>query len=166
MTPEQINYRRQLLLDKCKGEDALTLKAMEALPADKFGWKPDHEKCWPAGELAMHSVGAANFFLALAKGETPPSEAPPGPSDKAGMLAAAGAIQAQYRSEIAEMSTEQLGTELDFMGQTFSALDVLEWHPWHMVHHRGQFLMYLRLMGAKVPSTYGPSGDEDYTGEA
>jgi uncharacterized damage-inducible protein DinB len=58
------------------------------------------------------------------------------------------------------MSVEALGEGLDFAGMTFPAIEVLSWHPWHMVHHRGQFLMYLRLMGAHVPSTYGPSGDE------
>jgi uncharacterized damage-inducible protein DinB len=30
----------------------------------------------------------------------------------------------------------------------------------HLYHHRGQFGVYLRLLGAKVPSAYGPSGDE------
>ena len=30
----------------------------------------------------------------------------------------------------------------------------------HMTHHRGQLTVYLRLLGAKVPATYGPSADE------
>jgi uncharacterized damage-inducible protein DinB len=30
----------------------------------------------------------------------------------------------------------------------------------HWYHHRGQFGVYLRLLGASVPSSYGPSGDE------
>jgi uncharacterized damage-inducible protein DinB len=30
------------------------------------------------------------------------------------------------------------------------------------IHHRGQFSVYLRLVGAKVPSIYGPSGDEPW----
>jgi uncharacterized damage-inducible protein DinB len=30
----------------------------------------------------------------------------------------------------------------------------------HWVHHRGQMTVYLRLLGAKVAATYGPSGDE------
>ncbi len=30
----------------------------------------------------------------------------------------------------------------------------------HWYHHRGQFGVYLRMVGAKVPSSYGPSGDE------
>ena len=164
MTPEQIEFGRQQLLKKCEGEDALTIKAIEALPEDKFDWKPDQEKCWKAGDLAMHSVGAAMFFLPLARGEAPPTEAPPGPANKAELLAGAKAVQAQFRNELAEMSVEQLSRQIDFMGQSFSALEILEWQPWHMVHHRGQFLLYLRLMGAKVPSTYGPSGDEDFTG--
>ncbi len=30
----------------------------------------------------------------------------------------------------------------------------------HIYHHRGQLGVYLRMLGAKVPSSYGPSGDE------
>ncbi len=30
----------------------------------------------------------------------------------------------------------------------------------HMIHHRGQFVVYLRMLGVPVPSIYGPSGDE------
>jgi uncharacterized damage-inducible protein DinB len=30
----------------------------------------------------------------------------------------------------------------------------------HMIHHRGQLTVYLRLIGAKVPGIYGPSADE------
>jgi hypothetical protein len=30
----------------------------------------------------------------------------------------------------------------------------------HMIHHRGQLTVYLRLLGAKVPGVYGPSADE------
>jgi uncharacterized damage-inducible protein DinB len=30
----------------------------------------------------------------------------------------------------------------------------------HMIHHRGQLVVYLRMLGVPVPSIYGPSGDE------
>jgi uncharacterized damage-inducible protein DinB len=30
------------------------------------------------------------------------------------------------------------------------------------IHHRGQFSVYLRMVGGKVPSIYGPSGDEPW----
>jgi uncharacterized damage-inducible protein DinB len=33
----------------------------------------------------------------------------------------------------------------------------------HVIHHRGQLSLMLRLMGAKVPSIYGPSGDEGWS---
>ena len=54
------------------------------------------------------------------------------------------------------------GGEVNFMGQDIPALQILGWHPFHMIHHRGQLTVYLRLMGANVPSTYGPSGDEEF----
>ena len=47
------------------------------------------------------------------------------------------------------------------MGQVRKA-DILWTMLMDSVHHRGQFSIYLRLVGAKVPSIYGPSGDEPW----
>ena len=44
----------------------------------------------------------------------------------------------------------------------FRAMDVLWTSLMDQVHHRGQFSVYLRLAGAKVPSIYGPSADEPW----
>jgi uncharacterized damage-inducible protein DinB len=47
-------------------------------------------------------------------------------------------------------------------GQTMPASGLL-WNGvlMHQVHHRGQLSVYIRMMGGKVPSIYGPSGDEN-----
>ena len=46
--------------------------------------------------------------------------------------------------------------------QTVRRADIL-WLTLHdMIHHRGQFSIYLRMAGGKVPSIYGPSGDEPW----
>jgi uncharacterized damage-inducible protein DinB len=47
--------------------------------------------------------------------------------------------------------------------EQFAMPRVTAWRSWvmnHLIHHRGQLSVYLRLTGSKVPSIYGPSGDE------
>jgi uncharacterized damage-inducible protein DinB len=58
------------------------------------------------------------------------------------------------------LSGEQLAKVVDFFGQIqLPAVSFLSLMVRHGVHHRGQLSAYLRPMGAKVPSIYGPSGD-------
>ena len=58
------------------------------------------------------------------------------------------------------VSAEQLTTRIDFRGLLkFPAVVYLQIGLNHTVHHRGQLSMYLRPMGAKVPSIYGESFD-------
>jgi uncharacterized damage-inducible protein DinB len=60
---------------------------------------------------------------------------------------------------------EQLTTPVDFLGAfNFPAVLYLSFVNNHSIHHRGQLSVYLRPMGAKVPSIYGGSADEPWTG--
>ena len=70
-------------------------------------------------------------------------------------------------SKVKELSTEALDGQTTFpsgpgqMGQ-FRIMDLL-WTPLlDMIHHRGQLSVYLRIVGAKVPSIYGPTADEPW----
>ncbi len=164
MTPDEIEFTRKQLLERVAGEDQLCLKVIEALPADRIDWNPGHEKCMTAGGLAAHMVGAGEFFLGMAEGDPPPDAPPAPPTTKDELVASVTAVQERFRTRLAEMTTEQLAGKRGFVGQEFGVLEILSWHALHMVHHRGQLVLYLRLMGAHVPATYGPSGDEhDFT---
>ena len=47
--------------------------------------------------------------------------------------------------------------------ELFAMPRVAAWRSWvmnHLIHHRGQLSVYLRLTGSKVPAIYGPSADE------
>jgi uncharacterized damage-inducible protein DinB len=57
-------------------------------------------------------------------------------------------------------SDEDLNKTLNFAGQTMRRLDALWAGQFDLIHHRGQFSVYLRMSGAKVPSIYGPTADE------
>ena len=58
------------------------------------------------------------------------------------------------------MTPDQLMKSIDFRGMfQYPAVAYLEFAIRHTIHHRGQLSMYLRPMGAKVPSIYGESHD-------
>ncbi len=162
MTPDEAEFLRRRLLEKCAEEHRLTMVAIDALPADKLDWKPDGEKCWTAGALAEHAVTASAFFLQQVSGHHPPGDPPEAAARKEEVLERVTAASVAFMETLGSMPAEKLAADLDFGGQSFPAIEVMSWHPWHMVHHRGQLLLYLRLMGAHVPSTYGPSGDEGW----
>jgi uncharacterized damage-inducible protein DinB len=61
------------------------------------------------------------------------------------------------------MTPEQLSTPVDFAGVfTLPVYMYLEFAKSHSIHHRGALAVYLRPMGAKVPSIYGGSYDEPW----
>ena len=60
------------------------------------------------------------------------------------------------------MTAEELLKPIDFFGMfNFPAAMYLNFLFGHSVHHRGELAVYLRPMGSKCPSIYGPSADEN-----
>lgn len=166
MTPEEAARQRETLLASIEMEDALTLKVAGAIPIDKVTWKPDAGKSWRTNDLTMHIAGAGLFFTSVVDGTWEPgAEAPPAPETKEALLEGIRQAQAGFQSRLSAYTPQQLAGETEFFGNLHPNVTILSWHKDHMIHHRGQLALYLRLMGAKVPSTYGPSGDEDYIPE-
>lgn len=167
MTPDEAARRRDELLQAVQAEDQLMLKVAEAIPEDRIAWRPEAEKARQANALAMHAAAVGTFFTQVVEGTADMSaEPPPPPTDKATLLAAIRGVQQQFQARVAAYSPEHLAAETEFFGGKYANVDILSWHRDHMIHHRGQLALYLRLMGAKVPSTYGPSGDEEYAPES
>jgi uncharacterized damage-inducible protein DinB len=70
------------------------------------------------------------------------------------------AFQANF-DRLARLSSDQLVKVIDFRGRfQFPAVLYLQFAINHSIHHRGQLSVYLRPMGAKVPSIYGESYDD------
>ncbi len=156
------------LLEEFEREYMTTRKFLERLPDDKLSWRP-HPKSMSAGELGLHIA------------ETP------GGALRMGLLERASPPNTNQREEaksIAELLSriddsaafvrEVLPTVTDAKMQGTFALDLPDGSTFelprsrfirsvvlnHWYHHRGQFGVYLRLLGVSVPSSYGPSGDE------
>lgn len=161
---------RQQFLDAYEREHAITMKVLRAYPADKVDLQP-HPKCRPARELAWifvleRALGKAGFNNVYASGRV--SGKPPAAPEKwEDLLSALEAAHAEFRDVFNSFSDEQLNEPIKFFGGPNSLIDVprlgFAWFLLHdQIHHRGQLSVYLRMADGRVPSIYGPSGDEPW----
>lgn len=162
--------RLQTFLENSDREHATTMRVLRAYPPDQLDLKPS-PRSNSARDLAWtfvmeRGLGAKVWNDELAKGvsgRTPPAP----PEDWNELLGALEKAQADYRALIAGASDEDLDAEVHFftapktMG-TYTRHEFL-WFLLHdEIHHRGQFSVYLRMAGGKVPSIYGPTADEPW----
>ncbi len=150
-------------------EAAATRRMLERLPAEKFDWKP-HEKSTPMGALAVHIVEMIDWAqLAVTTTELDYAVQPYKPfkpKTNAELLAyfdqnVAGAIAALRNTStdaIKKTWTVRNGERIFFEKPRIQVLrsDCFN----HIIHHRGQLSVYLRLNDIPVPGVYGPTADE------
>ena len=162
-----------MILPEFDQEMATTRKTLERVVDEKFTWRP-HEKSMTMGNLASHmanmvtwtGIGIQEDSFDLAPPGQEPFRAPEAKS-RAEVLATFDKNVAAARDAIAGASDERLTSLWTLLqgGQTIFALPkiavlrtfVLN----HIIHHRGQLSVYLRLNDLPVPSIYGPSADEN-----
>src|SRR5579863_5068138 len=161
--PDQANFLLNgVYLPGLRNEHRITKSLIEAIPLDKGDYRPDAISK-TAMELAWHIVVAEMRFLdALPSGAFDFSPRPrPDSIRNSQELAVWYAEQIELRFEkLTALSNEQLLKVLEFRGMfEMPAVMYLDFILNHSIHHRGQLSMYLRPMGAKVPSIYGESYD-------
>jgi uncharacterized damage-inducible protein DinB len=149
-------------------EMASTRRLLERVPEERFDWKP-HEKSMSLGGLATHLSNLPHWAEAILTGtsfdlETAPPNLTPFPS-RAAVLAhfdettkTARALMDKTDAEWAARWTLKRGSYEVFSIPRMSAFRTFILN--HMIHHRGQLSVYLRLNDVPVPSIYGPSADE------
>ena len=160
------------MLPELEMELATTRKCLERLPTEKFGWKP-HEKSMPLAGLATHITKMLGWGADICKSDSfdvAPVGAEPYREDPA---ASTEDLLAQFDKHAAECKAALATTTDEQMMQTWSLLsggNVVMAMPRiaclrgfvfsHIVHHRGQLTVYMRLNDILVPSIYGPSADD------
>jgi uncharacterized damage-inducible protein DinB len=161
--PDQAEFLLQgVYLPGLKNERRITQSIIEAIPLDKGDYRPD-EISKSALDLAWHIVATEMRFMdAVAAGEFDFSPRPRPDTVKTSRdLSAWYAESFEPRFEkLTKLPSEQLLKIIDFRGMfQLPAVTYLSFLLHHSIHHRGQLSMYLRPMGAKVPSIYGESYD-------
>jgi uncharacterized damage-inducible protein DinB len=151
-------------------ECGCTRKLLNAIPegAD-FSWKP-HEKSMELGRLANHVADTCGDWavhtLTTDRLNWTPDMAPTNFSNKADLLAAFEQKVATARTALAGMTPEKWDSNWKFVAGDQTWIDdtkynvFRQWVLSHMIHHRAQLGVYLRLKGAAIPGMYGPSADE------
>ncbi len=161
-TPEKAQVLLGSELSSIKAEWPVTRSVIAAIPPDKSDYTPD-PVTRSAIELAWHIVMAENRFLgAVADGafDLTPRPRPDDVRTPADVTAWYEERLPRLVERLSALPADQLAKPIDFRGiLRFPAVVFLRIGLNHTVHHRGQLSMYLRPMGASVPSIYGESYD-------
>jgi uncharacterized damage-inducible protein DinB len=157
----------ETLLPEFDQEMTNTRAILECVPEDKFSWKP-HEKSMTLGRLASHIAEMptwAAFTIKQDKLELTPEMKPFLAGTKSELMDSFASNSSDARAAIAGATDEQLGKvwSLIYGGQTILSMPraaVLRSMVMnHLIHHRGQLGVYLRLNDIAIPGMYGPSAD-------
>ncbi len=149
-----------------------TRKTLERIPADKLDYKP-HEKSMPMISLATHVANMLNWGVVTITSDNfdfQPSGSEPYKEEPAksveDLLATLDKNAAAFRSALSDASDEQLLANWSLLKGgvamfTLPRIAVIRDFVFnHVIHHRAQLGVYLRLNDVPVPSIYGPSADE------
>jgi uncharacterized damage-inducible protein DinB len=154
-TPGVTGYRSEVLAEVMIQEDKFTRLA-EAIPADKFNWRPSPD-VRSFAEVFLH-VSAANFNLYKLVGTPPPS----GPdlkglekstTDKAKVIATLKDSFAHAKAAIKAMPDADLDKSLDWFGGKNTQRGILLFIVRHAAEHLGQSIAYARFAGITPPWT-------------
>ena len=155
-------------IDELTREAATTRRVLERIPEDKLYWKP-HVKSMSLGQMALHVAttpgGVADLISESPR--QPPQFIQPEATSRREVLAALDKSIEGAKARLASWGDQDLMQEwrLERDGQALMALPrigmVRSIMLNHWYHHRGQLLVYLRLLDVPVPSVYGPSADEN-----
>jgi uncharacterized damage-inducible protein DinB len=160
----------ELLLTEYDAEMKVTRTMLERVPFHKTGFAP-HAKSMKLEKLAPHVAELPGFGLTVLT--TPELDFSSGgggrprpPFEAAGMLKFFDEGAAKTRAALAALPDSAWTTnwKLSFQGKTiFSGQRFLAYREMflnHLVHHRAQLGVYLRMNDKPLPATYGPSADD------
>lgn len=156
------------LLAEFDHEMATTRKLLERMPDGKLAWKP-HEKSMSLGGLATHLANIPNWAGTILNDASFDLAGAPASlqerTSRADILAAFDQAATQTRAAMHKSDPEYLAMwALKRGGQEMFAMPRVAafrtFVLYHIVHHRGQLSVYLRLNDVPLPPIYGPTADE------
>ena len=148
-------------------EQPITMKVLRAYPADKGAYK-SHPGNSTALQIAWTFVTENNISMAALKGPLKfDGGFPPPPAKFEDVIAAYEKSTKELLNAVSSTPDARLNEKIAFpsgpkqMGE-IRVMDFLWMMVMDAIHHRGQLSVYIRPAGGKVPSIYGPSGDEPW----
>ena len=165
---------RDSILPEFDHEMAVTRKTLERVPEDKPDWKP-HEKSMTMARLAGHVAELPSFVTIALQNDSfnvrpaagAPQRQPLVMSSRKQLLDAFDSNVAGLRNSLSNASDETLMKSWSLLNgdkTIFTAPRIGVVRSFclnHIIHHRAQLGVYLRLNNVPVPSVYGPSADEN-----
>jgi len=162
-------FLRELVFGDLERELLITRRVLEAVPADKFNWKP-HEKSMSLMGLAIHVAtlpewireSLASDVLDFKTAPRPPREV----KDTAELVAHFDRNVEALRKVVAGFSLEKFKNTWTMKNgdQVFTRQPRNKvyrvWSLNHLVHHRGQLAVYMRLLNVRIPTIYFNTADD------
>jgi uncharacterized damage-inducible protein DinB len=161
----------ELFAGQLQREAAISRRVLERVPDGRSDWKP-HEKSMALGYLSYLVASMPSWVEMEIKQDeldlNPPGGSgyrTPGAMTSGELIETHEAVVAKGLAALRETSDDHLmtswrllvaGRVVDESPRHQVIADTLT----HLAHHRGQLTVYLRLLGATVPSIYGPSADD------
>ncbi len=157
-----------VLLQHFNEEAVQTRAVLAAVPEDMLAWQP-HQKSMTLGQLAGHIVETPGWARNILERDIDLTDlgdyTPLVVTETASMMALFDEHLAAFRQGLEdredalmlEMWTMRAGEKVLMSATRHEALRTVTVH--HVIHHRGQLSVYLRLLNVGVPCTYGPTAD-------
>ncbi|HVH58041.1 MAG TPA: DinB family protein [Vicinamibacterales bacterium] len=157
------------MLAELEQEAETTRRVLERIPQAHLSWKP-HPKSMSLGQLALHVATVPGMVAELAALDTipePPAFIQPEAATTSELLPSLTDSVAKAKRALGGFDDSKMGEtwRLHSGGKEILAMPraafvrAIMLNHWY--HHRGQLLVYLRLLNLPVPSVYGPTADEN-----
>lgn len=150
-------------------EMANTRRVLERVPDEQMNWRP-HERSWTLGSLAAHIANLPTWITTIVEqgqfdlaSAVPPNMPPRTTAELLEMFdrnvrQLQAALKAADNLKLTRDWKLRRGDEIIQKQERWEAMRVTGLN--HLIHHRAQLTVYLRLLDVPVPGLYGPSADE------
>lgn len=161
----------QTLIPELQHEAANTIKILKVVPEEKLDWRP-HDKSMTLGRLASHLADMPHWMtVVLTTGELNFATSTYRTTIATSTKQLVQQFEEQYHKALDTLKnasdevlkgkwTMRNGDRILFELPRIAALRFFAMS--HLIHHRGQLSVYLRLLDVPVPGMYGPSADENF----
>jgi len=146
-------------------EAGLTAGLLEAIPADRYDFRPDPGGR-SLGEMAWHLAEVEGYISeGVSKGAVTFQQAPPSlkrPRDARQLAPGYRQVHQEAVARLAGLQEGDLDRAIPFAGDRELTIRDCLWGAllMHLIHHRGQLVLMIRLAGGTPPPIYGPNREE------